>query len=80
MNKEDGTKIARTDVTKTLIEYIKTNNLQNNDNKQIIHPDEKLKLLLGIDENEQLTYFTLQKFMNKHFIKKSNTFENEIVL
>jgi len=72
MNKEEGTQIARTDVTKTLIDYIKTNNLQNNENKQIIHPDEKLKLLLGINENEQLTYFTLQKFMNKHFIKTTN--------
>ena len=69
MNKENGSKIARTDVTKSVIEYIKTNNLQNSINKQIIHPDEKLQILLGINDDEQLTYFTLQKYMNKHFLK-----------
>jgi len=70
MDKEKGSEIARTVVTKSLIDYIKKNNLENNENNQIIHPDEKLQNLLGIDENEKLTYFTLQKHMNKHFIKK----------
>ena len=68
MNKEEGSEIARTDVTKALIEYIEKNNLQFSENKQIIIPDDKLKLLLGIVEGQQLTYFTLQKFMNHHFI------------
>lgn len=40
----------------------KKNNLENN---------EKLQTFLGIDKNEKLTYFTLQKQMNKHFIKKT---------
>jgi chromatin remodeling complex protein RSC6 len=70
MDKEKGSEIARTVVTKSLIDYIKKNNLENNENNQIIHPDEKLQNLLGIAENEKLTYFTLQKHMNKHFIKK----------
>jgi chromatin remodeling complex protein RSC6 len=80
MNKKEGTEIARTDVTRALISYIDTNNLQNVTNKQIIYPDEKLKCLLGIHENEELTYFTIQKYMNKHFIslKNENTV-NEIV-
>jgi chromatin remodeling complex protein RSC6 len=71
MDKEKGSEIARTVVTKSLIDYIKKNNLENNENNQIIHPDEKLQNLLGIAENEKLTYFTLQKHMNKHFIKKA---------
>ncbi len=70
MDKENGSEIARTVVTKTLIDYIKKNKLENNKNSQIIHPDQKLQNLLGITENDQLTYFTLQKHMNKHFIKK----------
>jgi len=70
MDKEKGSEIARTVVTKSLIDYIKKNNLENNENSQIIHPDEKLQNLLGIPDNEKLTYFTLQKHMNKHFIKK----------
>lgn len=77
MNKEKGTEIARTDVTKTLIEYIKKNKLENSENSQIINPDEKLKGLLGIDEKEKLTYFTLQKYMNKHFIKQTKALESE---
>jgi chromatin remodeling complex protein RSC6 len=70
MDKENGSEIARTVVTKTLIDYIKKNKLENNENSQIIHPDQKLQNLLGITESDQLTYFNLQKHMNKHFIKK----------
>jgi chromatin remodeling complex protein RSC6 len=68
MNKQEGTQIARTDVTRALISYIKLNNLQNKANKKIILPDEKLQFLLGINEEQELTYFNLQKYMNKHFI------------
>ena len=71
MNKTEGTEIARTDVTKALVSYIKENNLSYSENKQIIIPDDKLKGLLGIDnESKQLTYFNIQQYMNKHFCKK----------
>lgn len=70
MNREEGSEIARTDVTKALIQYIESNNLQNSENKKIIFPDETLKVLLGLDETKDitLTYFNLQKYMNKHFV------------
>jgi chromatin remodeling complex protein RSC6 len=71
MNKEEGTQIARTEVTRALISYIKANNLQNKLNKKIILPDEKLQFLLGINEEQELTYFNLQKYMNKHFISET---------
>jgi chromatin remodeling complex protein RSC6 len=71
MDKPEGTEIARTEVTKALVTYIKENNLleQGEDTKKKIVPDEKLKTLLGIDTNElnDLTYFNIQKYMNKHF-------------
>jgi chromatin remodeling complex protein RSC6 len=70
MNKQEGTQIARTEVTRALISYIKANNLQNKSNKKIILPDEKLKFLLGINPEQELTYFNLQKYMNKHFISE----------
>ena len=74
MNRPEGTEIARTEVTKTLSLYIKANNLQEKgeNSKNRINPDAKLKSLLGLsnDETENLTYFTIQKHMNKHFIKK----------
>lgn len=73
MNKQEGTEIARTEVTKAIISYIKNNNLQSKSNKKIISPDEKLKFLLGINGEEELTYFNLQKYMNKHFNSNTNT-------
>ena len=76
MDRPEGTEIARTQVTKTLINYIKTNKLldQGDDLKKKIVPDLKLKNLLGIDDNDysELTYFNIQKYMNKHFISNKN--------
>jgi chromatin remodeling complex protein RSC6 len=70
MNKTEGTEIARTEVTKALVSYIKENKLENDVNSRIISPDNKLKVLLGIEDGEELTYFNIQKYMNKHFVKK----------
>ena len=74
MDRPEGTEIARTEVTKSLSQYIKNNNLQEQGekSKNKINPDAKLKNLLGIsnEEMENLTFFTIQKHMNKHFIKK----------
>lgn len=77
MNKTEGTEIARTEVTRALVAYIKGNNLENKTNSKIIAPDEKLKLLLDIDEKQELTYFNIQKYMNKHFIS-SKTIEVKV--
>jgi chromatin remodeling complex protein RSC6 len=74
MNKPEGSEIARTEVTQALVSYIKENNLiGNNDNKKNkIIPDEKLKNLLGLQEDDlnELNYFSIQKYMNKHFQSK----------
>jgi len=79
MNRPVGTEIARTEVNKQLIKYIKNNNLQDKNNKTVIIPDNTLKNLLGIIENEMeppLTFFTLQKYMNKHFISTKHNNNN----
>lgn len=72
MNRPEGTEIARTEVTKILSEYIKTNKLQeqSENSKNKIVPDDKLRSLLGIttEESVNLTFFNIQKYMNKHFI------------
>ena len=78
MNKPEGSEIARTEVTKALVSYIKSNNLieLGETTKNKIVPDEKLKNLLGIEceEVNELTYFNIQKYMNKHFYSKKDTF------
>lgn len=71
MKKNEGTEIARTEVTKALIEYIKENKLENQSNSKFIIPDEKLKFLLGVEDGEEITYFNIQKYMSKHFIKNT---------
>jgi hypothetical protein len=77
MNKPEGSEIARTEVTKALVSYIKSNNLieLGETTKNKIVPDEKLKNLLGIqcEEVNELTYFNIQKYMNKHFYSKKGT-------
>ena len=72
MGVTEGTQLARTEVTKYIIQYIKDNNLPDKSNKKIINPNNKLKSLLKIDKGDEITYFNLQKYMNKHFITKEN--------
>ena len=77
MNQPEGSEIARTEVTKVLVSYIKSNNLieLGETTKNKIVPDEKLKNLLGIEceEVNELTYFNIQKYMNRHFYSKKDT-------
>ncbi len=67
--------VARTEVTLFIINYIRDNKLQNEANRKVIQPDANLTKLLGLTEADQLTYFNLQKYMNKHFIKTSSAVE-----
>lgn len=67
MNKPVGVKAARTEVTQYIIKYIKDKSLQNVNNKKEILPDKDLANLLDCGDNS-ITYFTIQKYMNKHFI------------
>jgi len=69
MQKPKGSSAARTEVTQYIIKYIKDNDLQWNENRKIIKPNTPLKNLLNVKKNEEVTYFNIQRFMNKHFIK-----------
>ena len=68
MNKEKGTELPRTEVTQYLIKYIKQNKLEDVENKKKIMPDNSLKKLLGVTDSDEVTYFSLQSMMNKHFV------------
>ena len=70
LGKESGTEMARTEVSKEINQYIRTHSLQDKDNGRIIIPDSKLKKLLRVGVNEELTYFNLQRYMKHHFVKK----------
>ena len=73
MGKDHGTNIARTEVTKFICSYIRQNSLTDQENKRVITPDDKLKTLLGTDDETTVTYFNIQRFMNKHFIKNKDS-------
>jgi chromatin remodeling complex protein RSC6 len=69
--KDKDTKMARTEVSKLIHEYVKKENLQKEGNRRVIRPDNKLQKLLVIDATkEELTYFNLQKYLKKHFRKE----------
>jgi upstream activation factor subunit UAF30 len=70
LGKESGTEMARTEVSKEINQYIRTHSLQDKDNGRIIIPDSKLKKLLRVGVDEELTYFNLQRYMKHHFVKK----------
>ena len=79
LDKPIGSEMARTDVTKDINAYIRANKLQNASNGRIIIPDKKLASLLKIKQNEELTYFNLQKFMSIHFAKAGAKATPELV-
>jgi upstream activation factor subunit UAF30 len=66
LGKERGTEMPRTEATREINKYIKINNLQDSENKRIINPDEKLAKLFKLNNNDELTYFNIQKYMTPH--------------
>ncbi len=66
LGKPKGSEMSRSNVTKAVTTYIKEKNLKN---KHDITPDAPLRKLLGVPSDQQLTYFNLQKYLNKHYVK-----------
>ena len=73
LGKSDGSEMARTEVTREINAYIRTNNLQDKENGRRINPDTKLKTLLKLKKGDELTYFNLQRYMSPHFAVKGST-------
>jgi chromatin remodeling complex protein RSC6 len=67
LGKESGIEMARADVTKLIWTYIKNKNLQDTYDGRIIKPDEKLGKLLNLPQNDEVTFFNLQKYMKCHY-------------
>jgi upstream activation factor subunit UAF30 len=71
LGKTDGSEMARTEVTREINAYIRTNSLQDKENGRRINPDAKLKSLLKLKKGDELTYFNLQRYMSPHFAAKT---------
>ena len=73
LGKPKGTEMARTEVTREINKYIRSNDLQDKQNGRIIRADTKLRKLLKLTKNDELTYFNLQRYMSPHFATAKNT-------
>lgn len=69
LGKDKGSEMARTEVTREINQYIRSNNLQDSSNGRKINPDTKLAGLLKLKKTDELTYFNLQRYMSPHFAK-----------
>ena len=69
LGKTKGSKMARTEVTREINAYIRTNNLQDKENGRRINADNNLSTLLKLKKGDELTYFNLQRYMSPHFAK-----------
>ena len=65
-----GTELARTDVTKLLLAYVKDHNLQNETNRRVINMDDALTKLLKPESD--VTYFNIQSLLKIHYVKPSD--------
>ena len=74
MGRERGSLIPRTEFSKFLFSYIREQKLQSVAKPSVIIPDQKLADLLGREAMcEELTHFSIQKYISPHFIHTKNT-------
>ena len=69
LGKAKGTEMARTEVTREINSYIRAHKLQAPKNGRRILADAKLRKLLKLKKEDELTYFNLQRYMSPHFAK-----------
>ena len=69
LGKAKGTEMARTEVTREINSYIRAHKLQDPKNGRRILADAKLRKLLKLKKEDELTYFNLQRYMSPHFAK-----------
>lgn len=68
LGKPTGTLMSRSEVTKAVNTYVKEKGLKV---KHDIKPDAPLKKLLAIGDADPLTYFNLQRYLNRHYVKEA---------
>ena len=73
LGKEKGTEMARTSVTREINAYIREHKLQDPKNGRRILADAKLRKLLILKKDDELTYFNLQRYMSPHFAKATKS-------
>ena len=79
LGKDQGTEMARTEVTREINGYIRAHKLQDPKNGRRILADKKLSKLLKLKKDDELTYFNLQRYMSPHFAKQGKAIVQPLV-
>lgn len=74
-----GTEKSRTEITRYINAYVKEHNLNKPSNRRIILPDDKLKKILKTNNDEEVTFFILQRLISHHFPSNKATVVNATV-
>lgn len=81
MGRPEGDLISRTETSRYLSKYISDHQLFHPQKKNVILPDASLAQLLGDDAKDaEITYFTIQKYINRHFVQKTEGEEEPLEL
>lgn len=67
---EKGQKVYRIAVTRMLNKYIKDEGLRKEDDMRYFLPNTTLHRIFRSTENDEVSYFNLQKYIKHHFIKE----------
>ena len=63
--------LPRVEITKKIYEYIKTNNLQDESDERIIKPNEELKKLFNLSDDEEVSFLNIQTYIKKAYASNS---------
>ena len=73
---EKGTKVFRKDVTRQINSYITDNNLRDPDDLRQIKPNAILHKIFRSTDQDEITYFKMQRFLKHHYIKEAHKTPN----
>jgi chromatin remodeling complex protein RSC6 len=68
LGKPTGTQMTPADVTKSFSAYIEAHKLKDPAKGHTIHPDAKMRKVLGVKEGEELTYRNVQRYLYKLYV------------
>ena len=67
LGKESGTKMTKSEAMKAVSEKVKTNGLQNQENKRQFTPNKALAKVLNMKSVKTITFVELNKHLSHHF-------------
>ena len=65
-----GTKLTKAEVMKGVSDYVKTNNLQVQENRRKFKPNKQLNKVFGMNTNDSLTFVEINKHVSSHLSKQ----------